>query len=126
MPEAVCIVCGEGKSSPWKVCKSCRFDPKTSSDALVKSVYLSTGRYDDQTCKDKYRNELSRISEDIRSGFPIIYEKSDVIRLNDQMNSVNTVKWYSPWIVVAEFFTKFSIKIFIALFIIFSIIKFIR
>lgn len=126
MPEAVCIVCGEGKSSPWKVCKACKFDPKARSDALIKSVYLSTGRYDNQICKDEYRNELSRISEDIKSGFTISYDESDIVRLNNQMNTVNNVKWYYPWIVVVEFLIKFSIRISIAFFVIFSIILIIR
>lgn len=119
MPEAVCIACGEGKSSPWKVCKSCRFDPNTSSDALVKSVYLSTGRYSDQIRKDKYRNELSKISEDIRSGISINYEESDIIRLNNQMSDVKAVKWYHPWMAVAELLTKLSIKMFIVFFMVF-------
>lgn len=126
MQEAVCIVCGEGKSSPWKVCKSCRFDPKSSPDALVKSVYLSTGRYDDQMHKNIYRNDLSKISKEIRSGFSIYYEDSDIIRLKNQMNAVNIVKWYMPWISVAKLLAKYSISTFIFFFSIFILMKIIR
>ena len=126
MPEAVCIVCGEGKSSPWEVCEVCKFDPKRSQDSLVKSVYLSTGRYDDECSKKIYRNYLNEIAMDIKGRNVIQFHEPDIDRLKRQMNMIKDVKWYYPWISVGEYIVKYSLKSFIIFLIIFLIIKAMR
>lgn len=111
MPEAVCIVCGEEKRSPWKICKSCGFDPNSSPDALVKSVYLSTGRYEDRADKDIYKDHLLKFSEDIKSGISVYYEECDILRLTKQMDSVISITWHALSIVVLKFFARFFAKL---------------
>lgn len=126
MPEAVCIVCGGGKSSPWEVCSSCKFDPRSSSESLVKSVYLSTGRFEEMDRKDNYRNELSNISIKIRSGELLEYETHDIMRLRDQLKFVNRIQWYEPWVAVLEFLVKYFLKIFLLLILIITFIRYIN
>lgn len=126
MPEAVCISCGESKSHPWDVCNSCKFSPGDNLQLLVKSAYLSVGRYEDRRDQDIYRIDLLKIGQGIKSGSDTYFNKSDIDRLTHQLIMVKGVKWYQPWICVGEYFVKYTIKASIVFCVIFLIAKILR
>lgn len=90
----ICIRCGEEKKQPWQKCPRCGFDPSTDEAGLVKSVYLSTGRYEDPDDQSRYEIELRRIAEAIKNGRNVEYDAAELERLRQQEQAV---EHFSPW-----------------------------
>ena len=84
MARAVCIRCGTVKKEPSAVCAVCNLDPHTSDGDLVKSVYLSTDRFDESEDQERYGLELEQLAASLRSGTPIVYVQSELDRLDEQ------------------------------------------
>jgi len=54
----------------------------------VKSVYLSSGRFDSESEKKNYDEKLNEYSERLRSGLSIEYDEDDIVRLHKQLAEV--------------------------------------
>ncbi|MGE5194243.1 MAG: hypothetical protein ACM3U2_17255 [Deltaproteobacteria bacterium] len=91
MTEAICLRCGSRKRRPWHQCSQCGFDPRDDNDALVKSVYLSTGRFENPEQHDKYRHELEAIGEQLCAGQSIEFDREELARLAAQHELVQSV-----------------------------------
>lgn len=87
---AACLKCGEGKDAPHDRCSWCGYQP-VGDDDLVKSVYLSLGRYDTQSERSQYAHELERIAQQIRIGHSPIFDAVELVRLQKQRLDVETV-----------------------------------
>lgn len=123
MVEAICIRCGEGKTYPWKKCSFCGLDPNLNDDLIIKSVYLSEGRFDEEDDRILYREYLKNISLKIKNGQEFIFNKRELDRLRDQRRIIMNIKWYSPWIVVFRVLLKVGIWTFLTSILISVIIK---
>lgn len=84
MPKAICLRCGQAKRAPWQVCLDCKFDPNGDAESLIKSVYLSAGRFDDNDAIKKYETVLEQFSQKIKNGKEISFDPSDLDRLRLQ------------------------------------------
>ncbi len=104
MAEAVCLRCGDKKPAPWRKCKRCRYDPRGDEDALVKSVYLSVGRFTDPTEQGGYRVELDRLATGIERGEPPTFPKSELDRLRAQKELFDRVGLLPVWGAVFRLF----------------------
>lgn len=101
---AICIRCGEQKRMPWQRCSNCGFDPAKSEDSLVKSVYLSTGRFNEQSKKEQYIEDLLKCSRDIKDGGSIEYDPRELFRLRAQKEALNGIPISEAWRSVARLF----------------------
>ena len=97
MAEAICIRCGTPKKLPWQTCKRCRFDPSGDDESLVKSVYLSLGRYSKAEQKERYRSELDRIALALANGEPPMYIEQELVRLRAQKKLVERIPQSAVW-----------------------------
>lgn len=88
---AVCIKCGAFKEFPWELCDQCGLNPEQDEQSLVKSVYLSVGRYEEEDDRKRYSDELREIANRIRSGESIEYPPSELICLLEQKKLVDAV-----------------------------------
>jgi hypothetical protein len=70
-------------------------------ETLVKSVYLSTGRYEDGNDQIRYETELLQVAEAIKNGENVGYEEGDLARLRKEKS---LVEQFSPWRAVLRFF----------------------
>lgn len=104
MAEAVCIRCGARKSAPWRVCDRCGYDPTIDDDALLKSVYLSAGRFSEPDKKKRYRSELDRIAVSIEQGKQPTFDEVELLRLKAQKALVGSVPTSVVWRAVLRFF----------------------
>lgn len=91
MERAICISCGTSKRLPWKICRECKFDPSLHDIDLVKSVYLSTGRYEEEEDKASYNFRLNQYAETIRNGGSIAFDAGELRRLEKQRKLVGSV-----------------------------------
>lgn len=91
MADAICLRCGAPKKQAWHRCRRCRFDPKGDRDALVKSVYLSVGRYEDDARRDAYRVELDQVRRELEAGTPPVYDDQELARLEAQRRLTESV-----------------------------------
>lgn len=80
---AICLRCGEPKDVPYGRCSECGYQP-TADDSLVKSVYLSLGRYDTPGEQLKYEHELMELANQIRERKEIAFDSDDMLRLHKQ------------------------------------------
>jgi hypothetical protein len=87
---SICIKCGDEKREPWMRCPSCKFDPRTNPDDLVKSVYLSTSRFEEEE-GGRYREELRQLARTIKAGECVKYDDSELKRLQKQKEMVDSV-----------------------------------
>ena len=104
MTEAICLRCGSEKRRPWQQCSTCGFTPQDDEDSLLKSVYLSVGRFDDFDEQTEYRKELAVLAERLRAGMPIEFDARELARLAEQRDLVRSVKLIS---VLAELVRMF-------------------
>lgn len=81
MARAICISCGRSKSWHWKRCRYCGLDPLSDESLLVKSLYLSTGRFDEERTQKRYEKELDRIAKDIQEGKAVEFDSKEIDRL---------------------------------------------
>ena len=91
---AICIRCGNEKREPWRICGQCGFDPATDEEALIKSVYLSTGRFDQHPEQEAYVRSLRIFATSIQAGEFISYDAAELDRLKRQRAQVEE---FSPW-----------------------------
>jgi len=88
---AICIRCGNTKPAPWKKCARCKLDPTRREDDLVKSVYLSLGRFADAERKKTYKVELEHVGSEIEQGRDPEYQDSELSRLRAEQKSIKGV-----------------------------------
>jgi hypothetical protein len=74
------------------ICGACGLDPTQDPEALVRSVYLSTGRFDDFDEGEAYREELAGIALQIQAGQAPSFDEADLARLREQRAHVLQVK----------------------------------
>lgn len=104
MAKALCVNCGHVKAKPYVKCGHCGFDPTQSEEALVRSVYLSTGRYQEPHDAEEYASELDRIGEGIRRGESVEYDAHELERLRLQKRMVSHVTFRPLCGVLLRFF----------------------
>lgn len=90
---AICVRCGQAKGLPWETCSRCGLNPELDEETLVRSVYLSTGRYDDERRQRRYREELKGYAARIERGEAIEYDPAEMQRLREQKAAVEA---FSP------------------------------
>jgi hypothetical protein len=85
---AICLSCGTSKDAPWRCCGTCGFDPGKDSEALVRSVYFSAARFDDEPEQSNWAAELPRIAAEIRAGVTPQPIEAELSRLRAQLAAV--------------------------------------
>jgi hypothetical protein len=111
--EALCLNCGTPKRVPSKKCGHCGFEPGTDEQALIKSVYLSTQRFDDDEEEkiERYWKELDRVSASMRAGEPPSFDPTEMARLRAQLKLYQSVPMSSVWGAVFRLFRPVIIAI---------------
>jgi len=104
MELSICINCGEKKPAPWKSCKACGHDPRIQEEDLVKSVYLSTGRFEDGNEKADYVSVLQALAQTLKEGKQVTYDQDDMDRLSRQRAAIEDVDSKTVWGAVFRFF----------------------
>lgn len=104
MVDAICLRCGSPKKQPWKRCGGCGYDPAQEEMSLVKSVYLSLGRFEDAADRAAYREELDDIGQRIRAGESVIFDEEVLQRLKAQKRLVESVPLSAVWFAVLRLF----------------------
>lgn len=117
--------CGNKKATPWEACPKCGFDPTTNEDALVKSVFLSVGRFSKASAKARYRKALDGISATIERGEAPPFEEGELMRLKRQKALVERVPASMAWEAVVRLFLP-AIGIIALLFVLGYIIRALR
>jgi hypothetical protein len=102
--DAICIFCGASKRRPADRCKECDGDPTTDVESLVKSVYLSTGRFESEDAQSQYSIELDDIGARLRRGIRVQYDANELKRLDEQRHAVQSVTRSQVWSAVLRFF----------------------
>ena len=88
---AVCIRCGVEKPSPYEKCDHCQLDPREDQDDLVKSVYMSSERFDSAAARRDYDNKLHIYAQRIGTGVNIDYDPREIERLRMQLAEVESI-----------------------------------
>ncbi len=88
----------------------------------MKSVYLSTGRYEDVDDQAKYEGELRRIGEALQNGESVSYDTTELERLTRQKE---LVEQFSPWGPLLRLFLP-AILFIGALVIVYLLIRYVR
>jgi hypothetical protein len=91
MSEAICVRCGAWKRQPWHPCRRCKFDPTRDREALVRSVYLSAGRFDSLPERRAYRETLRRMATDIEAGASPSFDETELQRLRTQRDLLRSI-----------------------------------
>lgn len=103
--EAICLKCGEWKSAPYKKCKKCGFDPRKNEIELVKSVYLSLGRFPAEVAEEvDYHATLTKIRAQIKRGEAIIYEPGEIERLRQEFDAFKKTPVSAAWQAIIKLF----------------------
>ena len=101
--KAICIKCGSAKTKPWHKCRKCGLVP--SGDNLIKSVYCSTGRFDDDDDRSEaYIDQLLKMQKALRQGESIEYDQADLERLKEQEMLIDGLASAKVWGAVFRFF----------------------
>jgi hypothetical protein len=117
---AICIQCGASKGAPWRKCNKCGFTPE--GEDLVKAAYCSTWRFaDDPDAEIAYESELKHMSEAIRTGNSITFDKTELDRLRE---IIGFLEAGSPGVWSAFF--RFLLPAIIFLVILYSILAFLE
>jgi hypothetical protein len=104
MSDAVCIRCGNRKRAPWRRCRRCGLDPTGDPEALVRSVYLSTGRFDAPDAKRSWSAALDAIADGIEAGSAPDFDEAELRRLRAQRDAVRSVAPSAVWGAVLRLF----------------------
>jgi len=104
MAEALCLRCGGAKRNPWRACRRCAFKPAPRSDELIRSIYLSTGRFEDPEEAAAYREELDHVAEAIRAGLAVSYDESELMRLRARAAAFTSIPSSAVWGAVFRLF----------------------
>ena len=97
MADAICVKCGASKPRPFSRCPTCEFDPSGDDESLVRSVYLSAGRFDDERAADAYRRELDSLGAVLRAGKTIAFDPDELMRLRMQKAAVGGIPPSAVW-----------------------------
>lgn len=97
MAQAICISCGRPKRAGWKRCRHCGFHPGNEEAGLVRSIYLSVDRFDEEEDRRRYARELDQIGRQIEDGKEIMYDAAELSRLLEEKRAVEDV---SNWAVL--------------------------
>jgi hypothetical protein len=104
MSKCICISCGAQKRAPYARCRCCGLDPSTDEASLVKSVYLSTGRFvtgsetdEEEERKAQYAAELDDLARALRSGKQVNYDPDELARLSAQYRLMKSVPRRAIW-----------------------------
>ena len=100
MADAVCVKCGASKRQAWGRCGGCAFDPSDDDESLVRSVYLSVGRFDDEGAADAYRRELDSIGAALQRGQTISFNEDELIRLRAQKATLESIPVSAVWMTI--------------------------
>jgi hypothetical protein len=111
MAEAICLRCGSAKGKPWETCTRCRFDPTRDEDSLVRSAYLSVGRFDDPAEQERYRVELDRVGGEIQRGLEPAFAEAELARLARQRKEIEAISPSAVWGAVARLFLPAAVLI---------------
>ncbi len=119
MAKAICLRCGGAKRRPWQTCRRCGFTPETDPEDLIKSVYLSVGRFDDADRSTVYEAELEALAGVIRAGQPLEFDPEELARLREQKRVVESIPMAAVWGAVFRFllpgFALLAVLVLIAL-----------
>ncbi|HVT88896.1 MAG TPA: hypothetical protein VHD56_08600 [Tepidisphaeraceae bacterium] len=99
MLKAVCISCGTSKSAPWKTCTCCGFNPSTTRNNLIKSIYLSDGRYIGRKVEGTpdIQKELFIAQNILKSGQEIEYDEAKLLEIAKFANEFERVPPSAVW-----------------------------
>jgi hypothetical protein len=101
--EAVCLRCGAWKRTVTQSCSSCGFAPKEDQD-LLKSVYLSVLRYDDEEDRNTYKTTLDELASKLRADGEIEFDEDELARLRQRLKGFQSVSSRQVWGAVFRFF----------------------
>jgi hypothetical protein len=104
MANALCLKCGSGKRHPWRACRRCGFKPAPHSEDLVRSVYLSIGRFSDPGEAEAYQKELDEVGERIRRGDAVTFRADELARLREERDALARVPMSAVWGAVFRLF----------------------
>lgn len=102
--KSICLSCGAIKREAWKKCSACSFNPSADADAMVKSVYLSTGRFQEAEDIKAYEKELDVLASKLRNKESIEFDEEELARLSQQRADVLSVPPSAAWKVLFRFF----------------------
>ncbi|HVU01153.1 MAG TPA: hypothetical protein VHE30_05350 [Polyangiaceae bacterium] len=94
MANAICIQCGSRKRAASHRCRNCGFQPG-DDEALLRSVYLSIGRYEEPDAQERYAHELDEVGQQVRSGAPPEFDSTELNRLREQLRAVRSISWFA-------------------------------
>lgn len=89
---AYCQKCGNQKYKAYSKCSVCGHNPPDTEDDLIRAVYLSTGRFEDDDDNSKYVPKLKALGEIIQNGGEIEYNEEEIERLREQKHLVESVR----------------------------------
>ena len=101
-PRAICLKCGASKKLPWQKCRECGFAPE--GEDLVRSVYLSVGRYRDVQVQERYTQDLTQIRAQIRNGQAVEFDEAELDRLRKERVKLESVPAHAVWMALLRFF----------------------
>ncbi len=104
MTDAVCIRCGSRKRTPWRRCRRCGLDPSGDPETLVRSVYLSTARFEAPDERRAWAATLDAVAARIEAGTPPEFGDGELRRLRAQRDAVRRVPASAVWRAVLRLF----------------------
>ncbi len=104
MAKAICISCGNHKEEPWRKCEQCGYDPSEDEDAMLRSVYLSSARFEEAGDKRRYELELDQVACMIARGEMLPFDDAELNRLRIEKRAVDAVPSRRVWCALARLF----------------------
>lgn len=104
MAEAICLRCGNRKKAPWEKCNRCGYDPSGDEEAVIRSVYLSVGRFAESERKAAYRAELDRLGLALERGEQLMFPDAELARLRAEKKLFNSIPRSAVWRAVLRHF----------------------
>lgn len=71
---------------------------------LVKSLYLSVSRYEEQEKRDRYAGELAETASALKAGGSVVFVPDELERLSKQLEMVRGVTARMVWGTLGRFF----------------------
>ncbi len=118
----ICMKCGGEKTNPWQECVQCKFCPAPMSDDLVKSVYLSVGRFETFEEREKYKGDLKELGGQLSRGQSILFDEAEIDRLTEQMKLVEQTKVHDLVVVILKLLVP-AILFLLVLWILYTFLK---
>jgi hypothetical protein len=79
----ICIRCGAQKDHLVEECDACKFNPFGDEMDEVKSIYLSTLRFEDEKDKEEYAIVLRGTAQRLKEGSQIEFPPDELHRLGE-------------------------------------------